>query len=269
MPIKVSIGITTYKDISEKNIGSAIYNSHKEVSEKIVPNQVRIWSNKYMIDNVHDFSSHWLTLMPYKVKENKAILGSGTLRIGAEWLRTGTLAGRAEVRFRPEMQEERCDTLTINFNYSPKIDWYSLFEKLTEICEPSYAMLHVFTDKEKSYSIGKDRLERFDAPIVDEHRFVTWKTYSGSRTGPDPWEKEKRRTYRFLPQLSWANFFGHEFKGQYDRNLIKNESASFKTKKYGDLLLVTSSISDIVKNTDYFETKRTSIKKCFNDGFFP
>jgi hypothetical protein len=270
---KIAIGITTYLDISDRELGAAVYNAHEETSERLTPNKIRIWSAKHDVNTADDFGSLWLTVMPFERREGKGpdkgkLLEKGEFRVGAEWSRTGALAGRGRVNFRPEMEQSQCDTLSIEFNYDPKIDWYGLFERLVEVCKPAYGMLHLFTEAELSLSAGKDHLERFDGPLVGEGSFTSWKTSEGTWRGPDKWQLAERRTYRFLPQLSWANYFGSEFDGEVDAMRRKAVTEATQGTENGRFLSITESISDVLGSPVFFDAKREELKSQFPGGFF-
>jgi hypothetical protein len=270
---KIAIGITTYVDISGREFGAAIYRAHEETSKRLTPNKIRIWSAKHDVGTAHDFSSLWLTVMPFEKREGKGpdkgkLIEKGEFRVGPEWSRTGSLAGRGRVDFRPEIDHSECNTLSIEFNYDPKIDWYGLFKRIVDVCKPAYGMLHLFTELELSRSEGKDHLERFDGPLVGEGSFTSWKTSEGHWRGPDKWQLAERRHYRFLPQLSWANYFGSEFDGEVDAMRRKTGADGIQGNEEGRFLHITDAISDVIDRQEFFDAKREKLKSCFADGFF-
>lgn len=270
---KIAIGITTYVDISDSEFGAAIYRAHENVSKRLTPSKMQIWSAKHDVGSALDFSSLWLTIMPFEKRETKGpdkgeLLEKGEFRVGAQWRRTGSLAGRGRVDFRPEIDHSQCDTLSLEFNYDPNIDWYVFFGRIVDICKPAYGMLHLFTDLELSRSEGKDVLERFDGPLVGEGSFTKWKSSEGHWRGPDKWQLAERRYYRFLPQLSWANYFGSEFDGEIDRMRRKAVADGVQGNVDGRFLRVTDAISDVVDRQEFFSAKREELKSCFPDGFF-
>lgn len=270
---KIAIGITTYVDISGREFGAAIYQAHEETSKRLTPNKIRIWSAKHDVGTAYDFGSLWLTVTPFEKREGKGpdkgkLIEKGEFHVGADWSRTGSLAGRGRVDFRPEIDRSLCDTLSIEFNYDPKIDWYVLFERIVDVCKPAYGMLHLFTELELSRSEGKDRFERFDGPLVGEGSFTSWKTSEGHWRSPDKWQLAERRYYRFLPQLSWANYFGSEFDGEVDAMRRKTGAGGIQGNEDGRFLRITDAISDVIDRQEFFDTKREKLKSCFADGFF-
>lgn len=269
----IAIGITTYVDISDKEFGAAIYQAHEETSKRITPNRIRIWSAKHDVGTALDFGSLWLTTMPFEKRESKGpdkgkLIEKGEFRIGAEWSRSGPLAGHGRVDFRPDIDHSQCDTLSIEFNYHPKIDWYLLFERIVDVCKPAYGMLHLFTELELSRSKGKDHWERFDGPLVGEGSFTGWKTSEGHWRRPDKWQLAERRRYRFLPQLSWANYFGPEFDGEVDAVRRNTGADGLPGNMDGRFLRITDAISDVSDRQDFFDAKREKLKSYFGDGFF-
>jgi hypothetical protein len=270
---KIAIGITTYVDISGTEFGKAIYQAHEDTSNRLTPNKVEASVTKHDVETADDFGALWLTIKPYKLVVAKGpdkgtLVEKGEYHIGAEWSRTGSLAGRSRVDFRPNTNHADCDRLSIVFNYDPKIDWYGLFERLVDVCKPAYGMLHLFTELELSRSEEKDRFERFDGPVVGEGSFTSWKTSEGYWRHYDKWQLAERRYYRYLPQLSWANYFGPEFDGEVDAVRRKIGADANQGNEAGRILRITDAISDVVKRPEFFDAKREELKSQFPNGFF-
>lgn len=269
MPARLAIGITTYLDISTPFIGRGVYDAYAATAAAIAPNQVSIWSTKHAIANGDDFSRLWRTEMPFKVKDKRGgeTVDSGVYEIGAEWRRIGGLTGRGEVAFRGA-DRTRPDTLIIDHKHSHKIDWRSLFERLIDLTRPAYAMLHLFTDAEVERSQDAERFDRFDGPIAGEEHFVSWKSSLGDWRRPDPWELSDRRRYRFLPELSWANYLGSEFTGEFDANLVQERAARVKLSEHGMLFEVSSDLADVQDRPVEFDQQRLRLREAFRLGFF-
>lgn len=272
MPLKVAIGVTTYVDILGDAFGAAVYDAHAAVSDRIVPNQVTIWSTKHLVASQSEFSALWLTRTPFKRYEDRRklkVIDSGEYLIGAEWRRTGAISGRGQVRFRPDTDMIGANELTLEFNYSPKIDWYLLFKRMVAIFAPSYAMLHLFSDADRSRPYSTyDGPCRYDGPIAGEWQFTTWQTGMGNWRKPDWFDKKGRRTYRFLPELSWANHLGREFDGQYDPARLAGEVAELETSSAGVAFKLTDALSDVAMERDAFRGSRDAARAAFAPEFF-
>lgn len=273
---KVGIGITTYEDISSPRFAAIIYDAYLATSPKIVPTRVDVWSKKHEVIDRDAFSAHWLTEMDYRVMENRsrssAVLEKGQFLVGAKWRTTGRLPGQGEVTFRPRLDSSRSNKVVINHKFHAAINWAGLFERLVEAMQPAYAMLHVFSQEEPHQveldGVELDRVETFDRPFAGEDYFTNWKTSLGMWRKPDRWQFEERRRYRFLPNLSWSNFLGPEFDGQYDLAELSSRAEFVRPSGRGILLQVTGALSDVVDRREWFREKQSSVRGAFAPGFF-
>jgi hypothetical protein len=271
MKLKVGIGITTYQDISSSSFGAIVYDAYLATSPKIVPTRVDVWSKKHEVIDRDSFSTHWLTEMDYRVMENRskssAILEKGQFRVGAKWRTTGRLPGQGEVSFRSKLDSSRTNEVVIKHKFDTAINWAYFFERLVEVMQPAYAMLHVFSEEEPNQG-ELDRVEVFNRPFAGEEYFTKWKTSLGTWRKPDSWQLEERRRYRFLPNLSWANFLGPEFDGQYNHAELSSRAESVLPSGQGILLKVTGALSDVIDRREWFCEKRNLVRGAFAPGFF-
>lgn len=269
MTARAVISITTYLDISAPQLGRNVYEAFASTAEEITPNRVNIWSQSHAIENGDDFGRLWLTIAPFERwdKRTKETLEKGTFEIGAEWRRVGGLAGKGEVHFRGE-DNSRPDTLIVDHRYSPKVQWRDLFERLTELTRPAYGMLHVFTDAEIERSRGVERFDRFDGPFGGEEHFTSWRSSLGDWRRPDRWDLSERKRYRFLPELSWANFLGPEFQGEFDPRVVRMQAARSKSSEHGTLFEVSDELDDVINKPNEFEQRRMLLRSAFRLGFF-
>ncbi len=271
MKSKVGIGITTYEDISSPDFAAIVYDAYLATSPKIVPTRLDVWSKKHEVMDRDAFSAHWLTEMDYRVMENRskssAILEKGQFRVGAKWRTTGRLPGKGEVTFRPKLDSSRANQVVIEHKFHATINWAGLFTRLVEAMQPAYAMLHVFSHEEPRQA-ELDRVEAFDRPFAGEDYFTNWKTSLGTWRKPDSWQLEERRRYRFLPNLSWSNFLGPEFDGQYNHAELSSRAESVRRSGRGILVQVTGSLGDVVDRREWFCEKRNLVRAAFAPGFF-
>lgn len=271
MKSKVGIGITTYEDISSPSFAAIVYDAYLATSPRIVPTRIDVWSKKHEIMNREAFSAHWLTELDYRVTENRskssAILEKGQFRVGAKWRTTGRLPGQGEVTFRPKLDSSRANGVVIKHKFDAAINWAGLFERIVEAMQPAYAMLHVFSEGD-SRQAELDQVEAFDRPFAGEDYFTKWKTSLGTWRKPDSWQLEERRRYRFLPDLSWSNFLGPEFDGQYNHAELSSRAESVRPSGKGILVQVTSALGDVVDRHEWFREKRNLVRGAFAPGFF-
>lgn len=234
-------------------------------------NQIGVWSIKHPVMTREDFGRLWLTRSHFEMRENRSrgeVIDQGETLIGAHWRRTGSLSGRGYVQFRPVADNTRSNSVVIESNHRRSVEWLLLFEKLIEVLAPSYAMLHLFMGMELTNPTSHDHFTKFDGPFAGEEHFTSWKSSLGDWRRPDQWDLKARRQYRYLPELSWANFLGREFDGQYDLNLIKKSAVNAKTIGGGFVFQATKTLSDVEKFPEQFNRSRTELKQAFVPGFF-
>jgi hypothetical protein len=85
---------------------------------------------------------------------------------------------------------------------------------------------------------------------------------------PDRWDAAARRQYRYLTDLSWANFLGREFEGQFDSAIIRKLAAKARTLGNGFAFQVTGSLADVERHPDEFNSSRDLLKGAFRHDFF-
>src|SRR5262249_36691281 len=139
----------------------------------------------------------------------------------------GLLSGSGRVEFHPERDPHGPNGLTIEHNFLPSVDWTSFFRALVLLFQPSYAMLHLFTERELAHASAGERFA-FTGPISGEAHFTTWVSPLGAWRRPDSFALDERRRYRFLPELSWANVLGREFEGRFDPVELEKGAAQYE-----------------------------------------
>jgi hypothetical protein len=268
---KIALGFTTYKDIRDSKYGLEVYRALDSVSDRLTPNKFKSAGVKPLIENEKEFSKYWYYENSYETRENRnknsKILDKGIIPMGGEWVKTGSMAGKGCLGLRIWKDETlHSYTVSLEYNYSPKIDWFELFSKLVAIIQPSYGMMHLFTEEERLGDLYK--LPNFRNPVIREETFTSFITATGAIRSPDSFRIEERRKYIHLPQLSWANYLGPEFEGQY--KMDKTQELAFFSKEIDNSLLFTVSenIRDIEKNYGEFCNKRDLIKSTFTKDFF-
>ena len=170
--------------------------------------------------------------------------------------------------FASELNAADASTISIQHTWSPRVDWVELFRLLTEVFQPSYAMLHLFTEAEVAASAGRDRFDVFDGPVTGERSFTSWKSILADWRFPDHFDLAARRRYRFLPELAWANWLGPEFDGQYDKAFLQANAASPVPMARGFAFQITQDLRDIEQHPAAFSDARAKLKSAFASGFF-
>lgn len=267
MKPKVGIGITTYQDIRAPDFAYALYEALVAASPKLAPYRIDTLVDKYAVDSPTDFALHWCTELRLIAQPKYGIAPSyeAPSEFGAEWKVKGTLSGEGAIFFGGRDPNEPA-TLTLWHNYSARVNWKGLFRRLVDLFAPAHANLHVFTDRELDIA-GNDRFA-FRAPIVGEASFTHWKSILGYWRGPDPWEIDARRQYRFLPNLAWGNYLGDEFLGRFDRTFLIDHSSDPVELDGGILFHVTDDLNDVVEPDDAFEERRAKLRSAFADDVF-
>lgn len=264
---RVAFGFTTYIDIRDQEYGKKVYKALESISNKLTPNRMKFLGVDLKEVDLESFSENWHLEYSTEIREPREKgWGKAVLPIGCEWSRTGPLSAKGRLGLCPSKDPLPSYTLSIEFNYSSKIDWQGLFCLLVDLLRPSYGMLHLFTEDER---IGElfDKFSYF-GPVVGEIEFTGWISTLGELRKPDSFELSKRKQYIHLPQLSWMNFLGPEFNGKYDPRSIMEKSNNYKEHDFGTMFSVTNSIGDVMNQRGLFEQRRKELKASFAEGFF-
>lgn len=267
MKAKVGIGITTYEDISSSDFALRFYELLAETSTKLLPYKAENLVENGMVSTSTEFAYYWAKEKRLVVKAKYGVTEPYTPKslFGGQWFTKGALSGHGEVFF-GSRDPHSSHTLSVTHNFSPSVDWPVLFQQLIELTRPSQANLHVFTEREISQA-GSGRFA-FVRPIIGEPSFTYWKTSLGEWRGPDAWQLQERRDYRFIPQLAWSNYLGKEYFKICNFKNIKDSCANWKESNHGLIFSITESLSDVIKDPETFEGKRSNLRQAFPDNFF-
>ncbi len=193
------------------------------------------------------------------------VIERGTYRIGLEWR---SPAGTGQLLVPSEIDPNGAYTIELDYAWSPRTDWSALFDRLVEITQPAYAMLHLFTERElESYPAGEG-LDRFEGPVAGEGSFTGWLSSLGDWRSPDRHRLKERRQYRFLPQLSWANVLGREFEGRYDPQAIDRLALAVRHADGRTAFRVSEALRDVERDPDAFEAARARLREAFAPDVF-
>lgn len=267
---RVAFGFTTYVDIRNSEYGEKLYEALESISRQLTPNRMNFLGVNLKEVDLKSFSQNWYHEYPMERREHRGkgakVLEKGVLPVGCQWSRTGPLSAKGRLGLCPSLDPLPSYTISMEFNYSPRIDWQGLFLLVVGLLRPSYGMLHLFTEDER---IGElfDKFSYF-GPVVGEIAFTGWISSLGELRKPDSFEISKRRQYTYLPQLSWMNFLGPEFSGKYDPQAIMNNSCNYQELDFGAMFSITNSIGDVKNKKELFEECRKKLKASFVDGFF-
>jgi hypothetical protein len=267
MKPKVGIGITTYEDIRSRDFGLAVYEALYATSAKLAPYRIEVIGDKHEVAGAQDFASHWCTELRLVLRPKHGVAPSYTppSDFGADWRTKGVLSGDGNVFFGGR-DPNAPSTLIIQHNFATNLAWEGLFLRLVKLLKPAHANLHVFTKRE--LELAREGAFAFRNPIAGEGNFTSWVSPLGTMRGPDPWEVDERRRYRFLPDLAWGNFLGPEFSGRFDQETLLGRPDLAEELGGGILLHVTENLSDVVKRPAFFESERSKLRLAFADDFF-
>jgi hypothetical protein len=265
---RIGIGITTYRKLAEPEIGGAVFDAYAAASPRIVPNRIDVWSERHPVAGRDDFARHWLTIMGWEQQEERGgpVTARGEHRVGATWRHVGAPVGEGKVTFRRELDPKDADRIEIGSAWSPRVDWLVLFRALCAICRPAHAALHLYTDREGALLDAEDRQDYFERPVTGETAFTAWRTPLDTWRKPDACELEKRRDYRFLPQLFWANHLGPEFSIVADRAFLAANACHVEEGESGLLFTVTEALADVDTDFERFRYARAALRHAFAPG---
>jgi hypothetical protein len=271
--VKVGIGITTYAEVAAPEVGAAVFDAYDAVSSRITPNQILagIFREKHTVSNRSDFAAHWVSTSEMTTWADKKMterLSHQEIVSGAEWRRTGALPGTGQVQLRSPMAANDSNSLLIQHTFDRRIDWLALFRRLVDLLSPSHAMLHLFTEAEMAPYLVDDRSRRFDQPFAGEYHFTGHRYPNGLRLRPSQWETAERRTYRYLPELTWGVVLGPEFTGQYNAEIIRRFGYEVTIGEHGAWFTMTPKLDDMETDPASFEAARRRLRSAFPEWAF-
>lgn len=257
---KIAIGITTYEDISSVDIGRAVYDLLLEFGGKLQPEFVN-WHEPVNIPvaDPETWSRYWSIDAMTRVER-----GAIEFKFGPIWRRRSSLASTGSVSHGDRSERNADSTFRLYARTAGSVDWLNLFSKLCTLFKPAYGMLHCFPTQE----IKKLDYQSFDGAVAGEIAFTTRVAADGNLVRPDLWRLTFPRQFIYLPELSWANYFGPEWAGTYDvEGLIRLAHAAWRDE-HGLFLQVSENLSDVSKNYETFSKQRDLLRTCFVPGTF-
>jgi len=239
----VAIGITTYRDLRGKDIALDVLRALTETNVRLLPQFVN-WHEP--VNVALDSNDTWIRFW----------------ELNALWRRRHSVQSGGTIWHRSDPTGDT--TLSLDFRWDRSVDWWGLFGKLCEISCPAYGMVHLFTAEERKtldYQV-------FDGPVVGEFAFTCRVAADGNFVRPDSWDMAARRSYRFLPELSWGNYFGPEFGGRYDRAELGWHVLHEPVIPEAAMFRLTSEIGDVIDGPQAFGLTRSRARTAFAEGTF-
>lgn len=141
--------------------------------------------------------------------------------------------------------------LKIAADADKKINWFDLFKRLCQVARPSFATLHLFTDRET----------RPGAFGVSEQEEVAADDFL---TGAPAATLEKRG----IPNLAWATYFGTSYATDMDASVLNSHGYYIEQIAEGNVLTLTDNIFDVQTGFDEFSVRRRGAKEHFRSGMF-
>jgi hypothetical protein len=257
---KIAIGITTYEDISSIETGLAVYELLLESGGKLQPQFVN-WHEPVNIPvaDRETWSRYW------SIDAMTRIEGGATqFKIGPIWRRRTSLASTGTVHHGDRSGRDAASTFQLSARMAGSVDWLHLFRRLCTLLKPAYGMLHCFP----THEIKKLDYLSFDGPVAGEIAFTTRVASDGNLVRPDLRQRTFPRKFIYLPELSWANYFGPEWAGTYDVEGVTGRAHGAWRDEHGLLVQVSENFSDVSKNHETFNKRRDLLRSCFVPGTF-
>ncbi|MEL6954803.1 MAG: hypothetical protein AAFN09_08855 [Pseudomonadota bacterium] len=256
----VAIGLTTYDDISSAEIARSVFRILQKTDARLCPEFVN-WHEPINVP-VND-EAVWLE---YWSRDAVLRLHGSAMdtKLGGLWRRRRSVQSWGCVSHASTNGWNDDSTLSLSFRWNASIDWWHLFSSLCNILNPAYGMLHLFTDTERKLV----ELCNFDGPVVGEGVFTNKLSKDGNVIGVDRRKRTNPMQYCYIPELSWGNCFGVEFKGVFNPECLTKEAAFGKVDSGKTLIRITESLDDILNDHENFCAKRAYLRSLFRTGAF-
>lgn len=130
------------------------------------------------------------------------------------------------------------------YNWSSKVEWFNLFQKLCALSKSYFGYIHVITDNESEPAeIGSTVFA-----------FIRGTASISLKKG--------------IPQLGWGNYFGEEYVKEIDVDLLKKHGFEIEPLGDGYVFNITPQLSDVITDYEMFDKRRTLLKSLFRPGLF-
>ena len=138
----------------------------------------------------------------------------------------------------------KVECLTFEYNWSPQIDWFKLFQELVTITEAYFGYVHVFTENEIEPSAVGSSIGAFTRGTPGFH------------------------LKKGISNLGWGHYFGEEYVKEIDASLLQKHG--FDVQKFGEgyLFHITDNLSDVIDDYDHFNERRNLLKSLFRSDLF-
>lgn len=256
----VAIGLTTYDDISSPEHARSVFKILKQVDSRLCPEFVN-WHEPINIPISKEavWVDYWA---------QSAVLrsyGSAMdIQLGSLWRRRRSVQSWGSVNHASKQDPSYDSTMSLSFRWNAQIDWWRLFSRLCDTLNPAYGMLHLFTDTERK----RVELCNFDGPVVGEGAFINKLSSDGNVVRVDRRKRTNPMQFRYLPELSWANYFGVEFESLFNPEHLTKAASFGKTEDGKTLIRISNKIEDILNDHENFCVKREKLRALFCTGVF-
>jgi hypothetical protein len=138
----------------------------------------------------------------------------------------------------------RIGWMTFEYNWSPQVDWFKLFNELVSITEAYFGYVHVFTNNEIEPAGAGSAIGCFISGTPSVH------------------------LKKGIPNLGWGHYFGEEYVKEIDVPLLQKHG--FDVQKFGEgyLFHITDNLSDVIDDYERFNERRKLLKSLFRPDLF-
>ena len=134
--------------------------------------------------------------------------------------------------------------VNLEYNWSPKVDWFKFFKELISATSVYFGYVHVFTEREiEPAAVG---------------------SAIGSFTRGTPAIQLKKG----IPNLGWGNYFGQEYVKEIDVSLLKKHGFDVQKLGEGYVFHITENLSDVIDSYVSFDERRKLLKSLFRPDLF-
>jgi len=137
--------------------------------------------------------------------------------------------------------ELKLGRITIKLQPNRKLDWYNFMRELCSHVQPTYGMMHLFTEPE----LTPDQVNNdFQIGVAS------------------------KRLERGIPELACINFLGAKLAGSVNRVKIESSVGTVEAVGEGHLVSVSDNLFSVEDDYVGFSKKRRKLKSIFDEGVF-
>ncbi|QYX56914.1 hypothetical protein K1T73_00390 [Roseovarius sp. SCSIO 43702] len=266
----VILALTTFHDLNSDGFGADLYSLISQIEPRLLPQRAGwLGTLSASVTSIEDFAALWRNDRQIYTSQGRCGKRESTgINMGVEWTRRSAIKNKGKIIHRGIKFSNQAEALVLHSEWRARVDWLELFRRLCLLTKAAHGMLHLYCPDETS-GFGPDKRSLYQREGIHGQQAFTYSIDPyGIRRPPGPGDPNLK-TFRQLPELTWATWLGSNFDGQYDRRSLKDMVVNTAETQDGFLFTITDQLGDIMDDFVSFRNRRDAVKASgFPETFF-